>query len=226
MTTPNVKQLIELPQKVAADLTGNEFLEMQEPGGGPGSSRKVALHDFIYRFGDAPNDGASYARKSRAWFALPDFSGFATSINGHAAVAGALTLIASQIPYTPVGLITAATVQDAVAQAVALAGYIPIRTVTTTAATMAATDAGGAIHGSNAALITITIPKYSDVAYPVGYSTLIRQTGVGAVLIVAASGVTLRNGMPTAKTAGQYTGSISLHKIATDEWYLDGYTST
>lgn len=225
MTTPNIKQLIELPPKVAADLTGNEFLEMQEPGGGPGSSKKIALHDLIYRFGDVPNDGVTYGRKNRAWFALP--SVFVSTVNGQAPDGtGAVSVPASHVPYTPVGLITAADVQAAIAQVLALAGYIPIRIATTTEITLLAADAGGAVHGSNAAAIALTIPKNSDVAYPVGYSTLVRQTGAGVITITAPSGVTLRNGMPTAKTAGQYTGSISLHKIATDEWYLDGFTST
>lgn len=225
MTTPNIKQILELPEKMVGDLTGNESLEMQDAGGGPGSSKRIQLQSLIYRFGDVPNDDVTYARRDRAWFPLP--SVFVSNVNGqNVDGTGTVTLSALHVPYTPVGLITATNVQAAIAQAAGLLGYIPVRLVTDTTYILAIADAGGAVHGNNAALITLTIPTNATVAYPVGFSTLIRQTGAGTVSIVTASGVTLRNGMPTAKTAGQFTGSISLHKIGTDEWYLDGYTST
>jgi hypothetical protein len=101
-------------------------------------------------------------------------------------------------------------------------GLIPVRSVTTTTDTLVLGDAGGAVHYANASAITATVPPNADVAYPIGGSTLIRQTGAGVVSIAPGAGVTIRNGLTTAKTAGQYKGSISLHKIGTNEWYLDG----
>jgi hypothetical protein len=222
MTEPNVKQILDLPEKLVADLTGDESLEMQDLGGGPGSSKRIQLQSLIYRFGDVPNDGVTYARKNRAWFALPNLTNIVRKINAaNPDGAGLVTLPASGVPFTPSAPITATDVQAAVVQ---VAGLVPIlvRAVTTTTGTMQSTDAGGAIHLANAAAITFTIPTNATVPYPLGYSTVLRQTGVGVFSIVTASGVVLRNGLPTAKSAGQYKGSISLHKIGTDEWYLDG----
>lgn len=99
---------------------------------------------------------------------------------------------------------------------------ITVRTVTGTTDTLVLGDAGNAVHCSNASAISVTVPTNASVAFPVGANLLVRQTGAGVVSILAASGVTIRNGLPTAKTAGQYQGSISIHKIDTDEWYLDG----
>lgn len=104
----------------------------------------------------------------------------------------------------------------------ARARLVPVRTYTTTTDTFVLADAGGAVHGSNAAAITETIPTNATAAFPVGTTILIRQYGAGVITIAPASGVTLRNGGATAKTAGQYKGSIALHKVGTNEWYLDG----
>lgn len=103
-----------------------------------------------------------------------------------------------------------------------LAKLVPVRAYTTTSDAFILADAGGAVHGANASAITQTIPTNASVAFPVGTTILVRQTGAGAITITPAGGVTLRNGLLTAKTAGQYKGSIALHKIGTDEWYLDG----
>lgn len=104
----------------------------------------------------------------------------------------------------------------------ARARLVPVRTAAGTTDSLLAADAGGAIHYTNASAITVTIPTNATTAIPVGTTVLLRQYGAGAVAVSAASGVTLRNGQATAKTAGQYKGSIALHKVATDEWYLDG----
>lgn len=103
-----------------------------------------------------------------------------------------------------------------------LAKPVPVRAYATTSDTFVLADAGGAVHGANASAITQTIPTNASVAFLVGTTILVRQTGTGVITVTPASGVTLRNGLPTAKTAGQYKGSIALHKIGADEWYLDG----
>jgi len=108
------------------------------------------------------------------------------------------------------------------AQLAILAQLITVRAMTSTSDTLVLADAGNAVHAANAAAITETIPTNSAVPYPIGTSILVRQTGAGVVTVTPDTGVTLRNGLATSKTAGQYQGSISLHKIGTDEWYLDG----
>lgn len=219
MTTPNVKQILDLPEKLVGDLTGNESLEMQDLGGGPGSSKRIQLQSLIYRFGDVPNDGVTYARKNRAWFALPDFTHMVNKVNGQFGdINGFVVVPASAIPFTGTGPQTATNVQDAINQI----EPINVRVTTTTAETMTIADAGNAIHLGNIAAISFVIPTNATVAYPVGYSTILRQINTGQFTITAAVGVTLRNGLATAKSAGLYKGSVSLHKIGTDEWYLDG----
>lgn len=104
----------------------------------------------------------------------------------------------------------------------AAGSLIEVRSYATTSDTFVIGDAGNAVHGANASAITQTIPPNSSVAFPVGTTILLRQFGAGVITVTAGSGVTLRNGLATAKTAGQYKGSISLHKIDTDIWYLDG----
>lgn len=102
------------------------------------------------------------------------------------------------------------------------ARLVAVRTYTGTSDTFVLADAGGAVHGNNTSDIVQTIPANASVAFPVGTTLLVRQYGVGVITIAPDSGVTLRNGGATAKTAGRYAGSISLHKVGTDEWYLDG----
>jgi hypothetical protein len=108
------------------------------------------------------------------------------------------------------------------ARIAAYARLVPVRTYATTTDTLLLADAGGAVHGNNASAITQTIPANASVAFPVGTTILVRQYGAGVITVTAAAGVTLRNGGATAKTAGQYKGSIALHKVGTNEWYLDG----
>jgi hypothetical protein len=48
MTDPVTKQILDLPSKIAADLTGNELLEIQD-GAGVGSSKNVKLQDIADR---------------------------------------------------------------------------------------------------------------------------------------------------------------------------------
>jgi len=67
---------------------------------------------------------------------------------------------------------------------------------------------------------TITIPTNSSVAYPVGTSIDVLQTGAGQVTIAGDSGVTV-NGTPGLKLRTQWS-SATLFKRATDSWVVLG----
>ena len=67
---------------------------------------------------------------------------------------------------------------------------------------------------------TLTIPANSSVAYPVGTSIDVIQTGSGQVTIAGAGGVTV-NATPGLKLRAQWS-SATLFKRATDTWIVMG----
>ncbi len=73
--------------------------------------------------------------------------------------------------------------------------------------------------GSGSAL-TLTIPTNATVAWPVGTSIDILQTGAGQVTIAGAGGVTV-NATPGLKLRTQWS-SATLMKRATDSWVVVG----
>ena len=73
--------------------------------------------------------------------------------------------------------------------------------------------------GSGSAL-TLTIPTNATVAYPVGTSLDILQTGAGQVTIAGAAGVTV-NATPGLKLRTQWS-SATLLKIAENTWVVFG----
>lgn len=76
------------------------------------------------------------------------------------------------------------------------------------------------VEVSNASGVTVTIPLNSSVAYPVGTSIDILQTGAGQVTIAGAAGVTV-NATPGLKLRTQWS-SATLFKRATDTWVVFG----
>lgn len=67
---------------------------------------------------------------------------------------------------------------------------------------------------------TLTIPTHASVAFPVGASLDILQTGAGAVTIEGAGGVTV-NGTPGLKLRTQWS-SATLFKRAENSWIVMG----
>jgi hypothetical protein len=80
-------------------------------------------------------------------------------------------------------------------------------------------DANNIIELSNAAAITLTLPLNSSVAYPVGTTITLIQTGAGQVTV--ANGGTTLNGSPGLKLNGQWAAATLL-KRATDTWFIFG----
>lgn len=76
------------------------------------------------------------------------------------------------------------------------------------------------IEVNSASGTTVTIPLNSAVAYPVGTSIDVLQTGAGQVTIGATGGVTI-NATPGFKLRTQWS-SATLFKRATDTWVIFG----
>jgi hypothetical protein len=70
---------------------------------------------------------------------------------------------------------------------------------------------------------TLTVPLNSSVAFPIGTSILITQTGASQVTIAGSVGVTV-NSSNGLKLYGQWSSAL-LMKRATDTWLLSGDTT-
>lgn len=90
----------------------------------------------------------------------------------------------------------------------------------TTAYTTVLTDRDKLVEVSSATGVTLTIPTNSSVAYPVGTSIDILQTGAGQVTIAGAGGVTV-NATPGLKLRTQWS-SATLFKRAENTWVAFG----
>jgi hypothetical protein len=94
-----------------------------------------------------------------------------------------------------------------------------INAQTGTTYTLALSDRDKFVELNNAAAIALTVPTNATVAFPVGSSMTLVQTGAGQVT-VGGSGVTI-NGTPGLKLRTQWS-SATLYKRATNTWLLIG----
>lgn len=86
--------------------------------------------------------------------------------------------------------------------------------------TLVLTDKNKLVEVGNASANTLTIPPNSSVAFPVGSTLTILQTGAGQCTLTAGSGVTV-NGTPGLKLRTTWS-SATLIKRATDTWVALG----
>lgn len=82
-------------------------------------------------------------------------------------------------------------------------------------------DAGKTFEMNVGTANNFTIPANATVAFEVGTTFEIVQTGGGQTTIVAAGGVTLRSAGAKTKLTQQYSGA-SVYKRSTNEWVLIG----
>ncbi len=92
---------------------------------------------------------------------------------------------------------------------------------TTTARTLALTDAGKLVRMNNASATTVTVPPNSSVAFGVGAQIIVAAMGAGAVTVAAGAGVTLRSKDSALEIDGQYA-TASCVQVAADEWLVFG----
>ena len=86
--------------------------------------------------------------------------------------------------------------------------------------TLVLADSGKMIEMSVASANTLTVPPNSSVAFPVGTTLTVLQTGAGQCTLTAGAGVTL-NGTPGLKLRTTWA-SATLIKRATDTWVALG----
>jgi hypothetical protein len=84
----------------------------------------------------------------------------------------------------------------------------------------ALTERDSLIEVNSASAVIVTIPANSTVAYPIGTSIDILQTGAGQISVAGAAGVTV-NATPGLKLRTQWSGA-TLFKRATNTWVLYG----
>ena len=122
------------------------------------------------------------------------------------------------------GLITASSAGIAFTDGTQTKEGTPSRTsiVQKTAAyTLSAlTERDSLVEVNSASAVTVTVPANATVAYPVGTSIDILQTGAGQITVAGAVGVTI-NATPGLKLRTQWSGA-TLFKRATDTWVLYG----
>ena len=86
--------------------------------------------------------------------------------------------------------------------------------------TLVLADKNKLVEISNASANTLTVPPNSSVAFPVGSTITILQTGAGQCTLTAGAGVTV-NGTPGLKLRTTWS-SATLIKRATDTWVALG----
>jgi hypothetical protein len=96
----------------------------------------------------------------------------------------------------------------------------PIISKTDSYTLSALTERDSLIEVNKANAVTITIPTNSSVAFPIGTSLDILQTGAGQVTIAGDGGVTV-NATPGLKLRTQYS-SVTLFKRAENTWVAFG----
>lgn len=82
-------------------------------------------------------------------------------------------------------------------------------------------DSGKVINMNSSTAITVTVPTNTSVAFPIGTTITVLQTGVGSTSFLESSGVTIRskNSYKTMNT--QYSGA-QLIKLEANIWILIG----
>jgi hypothetical protein len=86
--------------------------------------------------------------------------------------------------------------------------------------TLVLADKNKMVEISNASANTLTVPPNSSVAFPIGSTITILQTGAGQCTLTAGAGVTV-NGTPGLKLRTTWS-SATLIKRATDTWVALG----
>jgi len=107
-----------------------------------------------------------------------------------------------------------------------LHAVVPINTQSGTTYTLVLADIGKVVRMTNASANTVTIPLNASVAFEIGTTIVIRQSGAGSTTLEGDTGVTL-NGISGGSGAMilQYS-DVMLQKVDTDTWEVAGNIST
>ena len=90
-----------------------------------------------------------------------------------------------------------------------------------TSYTLVLADDARLVDVDSDSMLTLTVPTNASVPFPVGTQVLVRQQGVGQVIISPASGVTLNTATGENKSRAQFS-IAGLVKVASDTWAVFG----
>lgn len=99
--------------------------------------------------------------------------------------------------------------------------FISINPQIGTTYTFVLSDAGKLVTFSNASPVTVTVPSFANVTFPIGTRIDCIQDGVGKVTFAPDVGVTINSAFGNKSIFGQYVG-VSLIKESQNIWYLIG----
>jgi hypothetical protein len=81
-------------------------------------------------------------------------------------------------------------------------------------------DAGNLVTINNASANTFTVPANSSVAFAVGTTLSVAQTGAGQITLTPAGSVTLNT--PSSLTTRAQWSTVSMVQIAANVWLVGG----
>lgn len=184
--------------------------------------------DFVYVTGGTTNDNTGWVQTNTIGTVGTDniefsqFAGSGTITAGtNVSVSGNQVSVVSNPTFS--GAITASggvTFSDGTQTLEGVPSRTPIIQKTDSYTLSSLTERDSLIEMGKATAQTLTIPANSSVAYPVGTSIDVIQTGAGQVTIAGAGGVTV-NATPGLKLRAQWS-SVTLFKRATDTWIVMG----
>ena len=99
--------------------------------------------------------------------------------------------------------------------------YMPVHE-NTASSDLVLIDQGAVVEMNVGSANILTVPLNSSVAFPIGASLLVRQTGTGATTIAAAGGVSLNQKSSATLVLSERWAQIVLHKTGTDTWHTTG----
>jgi len=185
--------------------------------------------DFLFVTGGTTNDNTGWVQVNTVGTIGTDaieftqFAGTGTITAGtNISVSGNQVSVVNNPTFS--GLVTATAAGVAFSDGTQTKEGVPSRTPivqkTDSYTLSSLTERDTLIEMGKATAQTVTIPANSSVAFPVGTSIDILQTGAGQVTIAGAGGVTV-NATPGLKLRAQWS-SATLFKRATDTWIVMG----
>lgn len=102
-------------------------------------------------------------------------------------------------------------------------GLDAVRSVTTytDSMTLGFIDMGALVRANKGTAMTVTVPPNVDIAFPIGTTIEVENTGAGIVTITAGAGVTLTKVAATLAMSAQHA-MVTLRKVAINTWNVNG----
>jgi hypothetical protein len=207
---------------VAASGAPSRAADFDSPG-------EIDGGDFVFVTGGTTNDNTGWVQTNTVGTIGTDAIEFSQFAGAGVVTAGTnISVTGNQVSVvnnpTFSGVVTASASGVAFSDGTQTKEGVPSRTPiiqkTDSYTLSALTERDNLIEMGKATAQTLTIPTNATVAYPVGTSIDILQTGSGQVTIAGAVGVTV-NATPGLKLRAQWS-SATLFKRATDTWVVMG----